>query len=258
VASNAELFDLTGRVALVSGGASGGFGTQIVAALSEAGARVALTSRTLQRAEELVAMQPERELLPLSMELADESSIVAAVAATVARFGRLDILVNSATTIALDPLEEIALDQFNRILATNVGGTMALSRAAAPWLRQGGHGAIINLSSIYGQLSPDQRIYGNSGLNSPLVYGVSKAAIEQMTRYLATSWAPAIRVNAIAPGGLYNHQPQPFVDAYVARTPLGRMAGSDDLKGAALYLASDASRWVTGQSLLVDGGWSVW
>ena len=135
---------------------------------------------------------------------------------------------------------------------------MLMSRAVAPHMLKQGRGVIVNISSIYGVVSPDQRIYGQSGINSPLIYGVTKAAVIQMTRFMATYWAPHIRVNCITPGGLYNSQDTGFVEKYVYRTPLARMAGSYDLKGAAAYLASDASAWVTGHNLVVDGGWTIW
>ncbi|GAB6042446.1 SDR family oxidoreductase [Endothiovibrio diazotrophicus] len=255
-----ELHDLSGRVALVTGAAGFGFAGEIVEALAEAGASVMLTSRDAVKAEAAAAEFRAHGFAVAGtvMELGEEGSIVAAVAGTVAAFGRLDILVNAAAALCMDAVEAVAIDDFNRTLNANVGGTLAVSRAAAPHLHASGRGAIINLSSIYGVVAPDPRIYGDSGLNSPLVYGASKAAIEQMTRYLAIHWAPTIRVNCIAPGGLSNRQGAEFVERYNYRTPLGRMGAPEDIKGIALYLASDASAWVTGQNFMVDGGWTAW
>ena len=255
-----ELHDLSGRVALVTGAAGFGFAGRIVEALAEAGARVMLTSREEEKASASAAEFRARgfEVEGTALELNDEASIVAAVERTAERFGGLDILVNAAAALCMDSVEEVAMEDFNRVLNANVGGTLAASRAAAPHLRAGGRGTIINLSSIYGVVAPDPRIYGESGLNSPLVYGAGKAAIEQMTRYLAIHWAPDIRVNCVAPGGLFNQQGEAFVERYAYRTPLGRMAAPEDIKGIALYLASDASAWVTGQNFMVDGGWTAW
>ena len=255
-----ELHDLGGRVALVSGAAGTGFAAHIVEALAEAGAKVLLTSRDAEKAEASAEAFRARgfEVRGAAMELADEPSILAAVDAAVSAFGGIDILFNAAAAIRMESVEAVAIDDFNRTLATNVGGTLALSRAVAPHLLARGGGSIVNLSSIYGVVSPDPRIYGDSGLNSPLVYGASKAAIEQMTRYLSVHWAPKIRVNCIAPGGLFNHQSEAFVERYRYRTPLERMGEGDDIKGIALYLASDASAWVTGQNFMVDGGWTAW
>ena len=256
----AELHDLSGRVALVTGAAGFGFAGQIVEALAEAGARVMLTSRDAEKAEASATEFRERgfEVEGVVLELNDEATMVDAVERTVERFGGLDILVNAAAAIRMESVEAVALEAFNATLNANVGGTLAVSRAAAPHLRAGGRGTIINLSSIYGVVAPAPRIYGDSGLNSPLVYGASKAAIEQMTRYLAIHWAPEIRVNCVAPGGLYNNQDDVFVERYTYRTPLDRMGKADDIKGIALYLASDASAWVTGQNFMVDGGWTAW
>ena len=258
--SLSELHDLSGRVALVTGAAGFGFAGQIVEALAEAGARVMLTSRDAAKAESSAAEFRARgfEVAGTVMELNDEVSIVAAAEATVAAFGGLDILFNAAAALHMEPVETVEMEAFNRTLNANVGGTLAASRAAARHMRARGRGVIVNLSSIYGVVAPDPRIYGDSGLNSPLVYGASKAAIEQMTRYLAIHWAPEIRVNCIAPGGLFNQQADPFVERYRYRTPLDRMGAPEDIKGIALYLASDASAWVTGQNFMVDGGWTAW
>ena len=254
------LHDLSGRVALVTGAAGFGFAGEIVEALAEAGARVMLTSRDVVKAERSAAAFRDRGL-PVEgtvLELADEATAEAAIEETVARFGGLDILVNAAAAIRMESVETVTLEAFNRTLSANVGGTLAVSRAAATHLRERGKGSIVNLSSIYGVVAPDPRIYGESGLNSPLVYGASKAAIEQMTRYLAIHWAPGIRVNCVAPGGLYNRQDEAFVERYNYRTPLGRMGAPHDIKGIALFLASDASAWVTGQNFMIDGGWTAW
>lgn len=256
-----ELFDLSGRLALVTGGANeGGFGRQIVEALAEAGALVCVTSRDLDKAEHRAAELSGHGLSVFgkSLDLLEESTISNAVSSLLDEHGPVDILVNSASGNCLDPLETVAAADFDRVLATNVTGAMLLSRALAPAMFEKGSGVIVNVASIYGVVAPDRGIYGESGLNSPLAYGVSKAALIQMTRYLATYWAPKIRVNSITPGGLWNDQDEGFVDAYCRRTPLGRMAGPNDLKGAALFLASDASSWMTGGNLVVDGGWTAW
>lgn len=258
--ATAELFRLDGRVALVTGGAGKGFGSQVVRALASAGATVALSSRDLERAEARAAALRAEGLAAeaLGLDLRDEASVRASVETLLDRHGRIDVLVNNASDNCLTPVESVSLEDWNRVVAVNLTGAMLLSRAVAPSMLASGAGTIINVASIYGVVSPDQRIYGDSGLNSPLVYGVTKAALLQMTRYLATYWAPAIRVNAITPGGLWNDQPADFVERYAAKTPLGRMAGPRDLEGAALFLASDASAWVTGQNLVVDGGWTAW
>lgn len=255
-----DLFDLTGRVALVTGGGGHGYGAQAVEALAEAGATVYLTSREPSRALQTTETLRGKsmDVHGLRLDLEDEQSILSAIDTIISERSRLDILVNNACSNHLESFETVSVNDWSQVLAVNITGTMLLSRAVAPHMLKCNGGVMINLSSIYGVVAPDQRIYGSTGINSPLVYGMTKASLIQMSRYLATFWAPKIRVNCLTPGGLYNHQDEQFVRNYEAKTPLGRMAGPEDLKGAVLYLASDASAWVTGQNLVVDGGWTAW
>lgn len=257
---NPDRFSLKDRVAIVTGGAGAGYGAQITTALAEAGAHVVVTSRVAQKAER-VAEELRGRGLSVSgepLEVSNEWSVSELVSCVLGNHKRIDILVNNAAECCTDPLETVRVEDWNRVLAANITGTMLLSRAVAPAMRERGAGVVINVSSIYGLVSPDPRIYGRSGLNSPLVYGATKAAILQMTRYLAVHWAPVIRVNAITPGGLFADQDPEFARAYEERTPLRRMAGPDDLKGVVLLLASEASAFVTGQNFVVDGGWTAW
>jgi NAD(P)-dependent dehydrogenase (short-subunit alcohol dehydrogenase family) len=255
-----ELFDLSSRVAVVSGGAGKGYGHQIAAALAEAGATVVITSRSAQKACDAAAYF-QRRGLPVHgacLDLTRPESVEEVAAGVVDRYGRLDILFNNAASNHLEPVERVSVEDWERVLRVNVTGAMLMSRAVAPWMRKQGKGVIVNLSSIYGVVSPDPAIYEDLTSSSPLVYGAGKAALIQMTRHMAVQWAPQVRVNCISPGGLLNGQDPRFVQNYEAKTPLGRMAGPDDLKGTALFLASDASAWMTGQNLLLDGGWTIW
>jgi len=255
-----DLFCLEGRVALVTGGTGNGYGSQAVQALAEAGATVYITSRDLSRVQQTAEILRDKglDVRGLTLDLECEHSISCVVDTLVSQTGCIDILVNNACSNHFESFETVSLKDWNQVLAVNMTGTMLISRAIAPHMQKNKGGVMINLSSIYGVVAPDQRIYGESGTNSPLVYGMTKAALIQMTRYLATFWAPRIRVNCLTPGGLFNHQDEQFVSQYVAKTPLARMAGPNDLKGAVLFLASDASAWVTGQNLVVDGGWTAW
>jgi NAD(P)-dependent dehydrogenase (short-subunit alcohol dehydrogenase family) len=133
-----------------------------------------------------------------------------------------------------------------------------MAQEARAALLASGHGSVILLASIYGLVGPDPTLYADTGLANPAAYGVSKGGIIQLTRYLATVMAPRVRVNAIAPGGVWREQPDVFRERYEARTPLRRMAVEEDLKGAVAYLASDLSSYVTGHTLVVDGGWTAW
>jgi NAD(P)-dependent dehydrogenase (short-subunit alcohol dehydrogenase family) len=154
--------------------------------------------------------------------------------------------------------EEYPLDAWEQTVRVNLTGTWLPCQVFGRAMLQRGSGVIVNFSSTYGLVSPDPRIYGESGVNSPPAYAASKAAIIGLTRYLAVHWAPRIRVNAIAPGGVYDQQDPEFVRRYCDRTPLGRMARAEDYVGAVLYLCSDDSAYTTGSVLTVDGGWTAW
>ena len=156
------------------------------------------------------------------------------------------------------PFEEQTLDTWRRAIEVNLTAPFHLSQAFTPELRAGNGGNIINISSIYGELGPDWSLYDETTMGNPAAYSVSKGGLVQLTRWLATTLAPHIRVNAISPGGVFRKQPEVFVQRYKGKTPLGRMAIEDDLRGAVAFLASDMSLYVTGQNLMVDGGWSVW
>ncbi|MEJ2083327.1 MAG: SDR family oxidoreductase [Acidobacteriota bacterium] len=255
-----KLFDLTGKIAIVTGGAGQGYGRQCVEALGEAGATVVLTSRDADRARAAAAGFKEAglDVEGAQLELPDSGSIDSLVQETKDRYGRIDVLVNNAARNVLASVDSVTREQWDSVLAVNLTGAMLMSRTCSVAMQKEGPGSIVNISSIYGMVAPDPSIYGTSGLNSPLAYGVSKAGLIQMTKSLAVEWAPQIRVNCITAGGLRAEQDQFFVKRYAARTPLQRMGGSDDLKGAVAFLASEASRWVTGQNLVVDGGWTIW
>lgn len=270
-----ELFKLNGRVAIVTGGA-GLLGAQFCRTLAQTGAQVVVAD--INRAGgEAVADALTRQGCPViavQVDVADPMSVRGMVTATLQAFGRLDILVNSA---ALDPkfdpqhedpslgdgaFERFPLQAWEQALAVNLTGAFLCCQAAVqPMLEQGG-GVIINLSSIYGLVGPDQRIYqlpGQAPRYKPVYYSVTKAGILGLTRYLAAYYAGRnIRVNALTPGGVYNGHEPAFVEAYSARAVLGRMAEKDEMNGALLFLASDASAYMTGANLIVDGGWTAW
>lgn len=278
----ADLFDLSGRVAVVTGGA-GLLGSEFCQTLASAGAHVIVADVDEQAAAALAHSLNTRWPLsetsveiPRAMAIGTDVSkagpVQTMVASTLHNFGRLDVLVNSA---ALDPkfdlehggahinaFEHYPLEAWNRALEVNLTGMFLCCQAAvAPMLSQGA-GVIINVSSIYGLVGPDQRIYQREGERpqyKPAYYSVTKAGVLGLTRYLATYYAGKnIRVNALTPGGVFNQHDQAFVQAYSARTVLGRMARKDEMNGALLFLASQASAYMTGANLVVDGGWTSW
>jgi NAD(P)-dependent dehydrogenase (short-subunit alcohol dehydrogenase family) len=261
-----ELFDLDGRSALVTGGA-GHLGQAIASALAECGARVALLDRHDPSA--VASGLPSvdgGEHAALTVDLSLEDQVQAAPAAVADALGSLDIIVHCAAFVGTDahtgwtsPVEQQSLSKWREALEVNLTAPFALTQAALPYLQENGYGSVINIGSIYGALGPDWSLYdANDVPGTPAAYAASKGGLLQMTRWWATSLAPDVRVNAIVPGGIERDTASRFKTAYEKRTPMGRMADEEDVKGAAAYLASDAARYVTGQCLMVDGGWSAW
>ena len=273
-----DLFNLAGRVAIVTGGA-GLLGAQFCRTLAQAGAQVVIADVDRTAAEDLAQVMSDAGHLAIAVptDVADPESVQGMLAAALKAFGRLDILVNSA---ALDPkfdprhaankanpsglgaFEDFPLPAWEQALRVNLTGAFLCCQACVqPMLKQGG-GVIVNLSSIYGLAGPDQRLYQRPGQPpryKPVYYSVTKAGILGLTRYLATYYAGRnIRANALTPGGVFNGHDEAFVQAYSARAVIGRMAEKDEMNGALLFLASDASAYMTGANLVVDGGWTAW
>jgi len=251
-----ELADLTGRVALVTGGV-GHVGRAVCEALEELGAAVVMADT------EPATRGAHARCIPV--DLRDEAATRALVPAVTAEFGRLDALVHCAAYTGQTsvegwavPFSEQTVAAWDAALRVNVTSAFVLAQAAREPLARSGHGSIVLVSSIYGVVAPDFGLYAGTGMANPAAYGVSKGGLLQLTRYLATLLAPAIRVNAVSPGGIARGQADAFVDRYTARTPLGRMATEEDVKGAVAFLASDLSSYITGTNLLVDGGWTAW
>ena len=267
-----DLFDLRGKVAVVTGGA-GLLGAEFCRTLAEAGASVVVADIDGGAAQDLVTSLKSAGLNAVAVPT-DVTSLESSrnmVESTLDAYHRLDILVNSAV---LDPkfdsqhsghtssFEEYPLEAWNQALDVNLSGIFLSCQAVVrPMLNQG-QGVIINLSSIYGLTGPDQRIYHYDGQPTqykPVYYSVTKAGVIGLTRYLATYYAGKnIRVNTLTPGGVFNDHDDTFVKAYSARAVLGRMAQKDDMNGALLFLASEASAYMTGANLVVDGGWTTW
>jgi NAD(P)-dependent dehydrogenase (short-subunit alcohol dehydrogenase family) len=271
-----EQFDLSGRVAIVTGGV-GLLGTEFCRTLAEAGAAVAVVDLN-EAASQTVAdalMKSGYQALALPTDITRPEAVQAAVEKVLSAFGRLDVLVNSA---ALDPkfdpdavskgitpgaFEDYPLDLWNSALNVNLTGMFLMTQACVkPMIAQGKKGSIINICSTYGLNGPDQRIYIREGQRvafKPVYYTVTKAGVIGFTKYLAAYYAGTeIRVNALTPGGVFNNHEEYFVNNYSAKTILGRMAKKDEMNGALLFLASDASSYMTGSNVVVDGGWTAW
>jgi NAD(P)-dependent dehydrogenase (short-subunit alcohol dehydrogenase family) len=268
-----ESFRLEGRSAIVTGGA-GLLGREFCRTLALASARVVLADIDQAVAESLVAQYQEGglDIVYYPLDVTDPRSCSAMVEFVTEQYSGVDILVNSA---ALDPkfdpdhaeeqtnrFEAYPLGPWKRALDVNLTGVFLITQAVANSMANAGKGSIINICSTYGLVGPDQRIYqkpGEAERYKPVYYSVTKAGVLGLTRYLAAYYRDTeIRVNALSPGGVYNDHDEDFVEAYAARTILGRMARKDEMNGALLFLASDASSYMTGANLVVDGGWTAW
>lgn len=262
-----ELMDLRGRVALITGGA-GHIGGAMAEALAELGAGIAivdLSKEACTRVCDGIASRFDVDALPIIADLSKEDAVRVVPAKIVQEFGRLDILINCAAFVGTSelpgwttPFEKQSADTWRKALDLNLTVPFILTQSCAPFLKKSGHGSVINVASIYGLVGPDMSLYERTKVGNPAAYAASKGGLLQLTRWLATVLAPDIRVNAITPGGVQRGQPATFRKRYISKTPLKRMAKEEDLKGAAVYLASDLSSYVTGHNLIVDGGWTTW
>lgn len=268
-----DKFSLKGQSAIVTGGV-GLLGQEFCRTLAEAGAGVIVADIDAEKAAQVSASLNSSGLKAqgCGVDVTDPKSVKALVDFTEKTFGRLDILVCSA---ALDPkfdpqqagkhtssFEDYPLDMWKQALDVNLTGLFLCAQTAVKPMIKQNHGVIINICSTYGLVGPDQRIYQKPGQPQsykPVFYSVTKAGVLGLTHYLATYYAGKnIRANALTPGGVFNNHDDLFVQNYSSRTVLGRMAKKDEMSGALLFLASDASSYMTGANLVVDGGWTAW
>ena len=271
-----EKFDMTGQVAIVTGG-PGLLGKEFCRTLAEAGAAVVVADINGVGAEAAAEtlVKDGYQALGVRTDVTNPESVQALVDKTLITYGRLDVLVNSA---ALDPkfdpqalaarstplgsFEDYPVDAWRQALDVNLTGMFLCCQAAVRPMLVQGKGVLINICSTYGLVGPDQRLYQRDGKQTsykPVYYSVTKAGVLGLTRYLATYYAGKnIRANALTPGGVFNGHDEVFLQAYSARAVMGRMANKDEMNGALLFLASDASSYMTGANLVVDGGWTTW
>jgi NAD(P)-dependent dehydrogenase (short-subunit alcohol dehydrogenase family) len=256
------LFDLSGRVGVVTG-SSGQLGSALCRALADRG--MTAVGLDLRPREDTPAAT-------VHCDVVDRVSVEAALARVEAEHGVPHLLVNAAgidappdaPAVEVGPFEDVPREAIGRVLDVNVGGVVTCCQVVGGAMARAGRGSIVNVSSIYGMLSPDQRLYdfrreAGESFTKPVAYSVSKSALYNLTRYLATYWAgQGVRVNTLTLAGIANDQPAAFVEAYTARMPLGRMMDVGEAVGAVVFLAADASSYVTGANVVVDGGWSAW
>ena len=261
-----ELFSLEGRVAIVTGG-RGLYGAAICEGLCEMGATVIVASRNGEKCEEFAETlrQQGHNAFGMALDLSDDASIKALPKAVVERFGRIDILVNNAVDRSnLTSLADATRQKLQDSASTNLNGQILLSQAVLRYMIPAERGSIINISSMRGLDSPHFPFYPESMGDQPVNYTTEKWAMVGLTKYMAGRYGKHhIRVNCIAPGGFNpglaeDPDKKAFVDTYIANTPLGCWASYDDIKGPVAFLASDAAAYVTGATLVMDGGWTIW
>ncbi|HET9460727.1 MAG TPA: SDR family oxidoreductase [Gaiellaceae bacterium] len=257
------LFDLSDRVAVVTGG-MGQLGRVYAAGLAERGMRVA--------SFDVAPGEAPSGVKAFAVDITDRAAIERALDEIEAEWGTPHVLVNNAGLDSppdapaeeVGPFEDFPEDAFDAVMDVNVKGTLLCCQVIGGAMARAGRGSIVNIGSVYGLLSPVQDLYefrreAGETFVKPVAYSVSKSAILNLTRYLATYWAKqGVRANTLTLAGVWNDQPSEFLEAYAARVPMGRMLRADEALGAVVFLASDASSYVTGANVVVDGGWSAW
>ncbi|MDB2615893.1 SDR family oxidoreductase [Luminiphilus sp.] len=261
------LQNLAGRQVLVTG-ATGSLGVVIAETLAELGAGLILVDipgANFSGVKARILDAYDVDIDCYECDLESESERVALGRRVTEKYESLSCLVNNAAFVGSSDLagwgvqfEHQSLDTWRRAFEVNLTSIFHLCQVFAPLLRAPGNGNILNIASIYGEYGPDWSLYDDSAMGNPAAYSASKGGLIQLTRWLSTTLAPNVRVNAISPGGIFRNQHEKFVERYVQRTPMARMAHEGDFRGSVAYLASDMSGYVTGQVLRVDGGWGVW
>lgn len=266
-----DMFSLTGKVAIVTG-ALGLIGRNHCQALSDAGATVVVADLNEQKCVDF-AREYLSHAVGAYLDVTNKNSVSALADSVYQQFGKIDILVNNAaindmfedpkTALDQSRFENYSLEAWQRSLDVNLTGVFLCAQQFGAYMVENGSGSIINVSSTYGMVAPDQSLYHDSrGVQTfvkPPAYSVTKSGVIMLTKYLASYWGNSgVRVNTLTPGGVQNAQDSFFVENYAKKTPLGRMAKAGDYKGAIVFLASDASAYMTGANLVVDGGWTCW
>ena len=261
-----KLFDLTGKVVIITG-AAGMLGSRYAYGLSKQGANVVLADINFSECKKIekdIKNSFETNPYSIKLDLTKIKSIESMVSNVLKKYSKIDVLINNAAyqgnpKIRTAGFEKLSLDIWQQAIDVNLTGVFLCCQNIGRQMLKQKSGNIINIASTYGLVGPDQRIYGKSGQNSAAFYAATKSAILNLTRYLSAYWQrTGIRVNTFSPGGVENKQETDFIKKYSSRTPLKRMARKDEYVGSLIFLASDASSYMTGSNLVVDGGWTAW
>jgi len=267
--SISKIFNLKNKVVVLTG-SSGRLGSEYTHILSQAGANVVLidiNSKVNKKFEKLIQKKYHTKPLALTIDISKVNEIEKMKKNILKTYGHIDILINNAfynpnqSKFSSVGFEEFPIELWNEVLAVNLTGVFLCCQSIGKIMVKQKSGVIINISSIYGMIGADQRIYGSSGLNSPVSYAASKGAIINLTRYLAAYWhGKNIRVNSLSLGGVEDkkYMSKEFIKNYSNKTTLNRMAKKNEYNAAILFLASDASSYMTGSNLVIDGGWTAW
>lgn len=269
-----DKFKLTGRVCIITGGA-GLLGRKHAEAILDAGG-IAILLDIDQGSLDTAVKSLEKgggEVQGFVVDITSRAAVESVAEEVIAKFGHVDILINNAAdnpkvesgSMSWSRLENFPLDVWNTSIAIGLTGSLICAQAFGSRMAKQGHGVILNISSDLGVIAPDQRLYRKEGLEEsdqpvkPVTYSVVKHGLIGLTRYLATYWAKdGVRCNAICPGGVYNDQPEDFVKKLTSLVPMGRMAEKDEYRAAVLFLVSDASSYMTGSVIMMEGGRTVW
>ena len=261
-----KMNNLSEKVVFLTG-AAGLLGTQYATALSSVGANVVLADINYNKCKKIEKeLKEKNNVSPFSikMDISNKKSIDNAITKVMKKFSKIDVLVNNAVFPETQKersiqFEKFPLELWNKIFAVNVTGVFLCNQKIGSIMVKQKKGSIINISSMYGIVAADQRIYGNSGLNSTAAYAVTKSSLFNFTRYLASYWRnTGVRINTLTLGGVENNQDPKFIQKYSEKTMIGRMAKKNEFTGALIFLASDASSYMTGSNMVVDGGWTAW
>ena len=261
-----KVFDFSNRVIVITG-AAGLLGSEYADGFCQAGGNVVLADKNFEKCKKLAAKLEKKygvKPLPIKLDVTNPNSIKKMVAHITKKFSKIDVLVNNAIypeigKIKKTKFEDFPLDIWKKGIDVNLTGMFLCSQQIGKIMKKQKNGVIINISSIYGIKGPDQRIYGETKIIKSALYATTKGAVINFTKYLASYWnRTGIRVNTLSLGGVEENQDRNFKKKYSDKTMIGRMAKKDEYVGALLFLSSDASSYMTGSNLVIDGGWSAW